>query len=512
MLFFCTKDSFLLLLTFIRSLQIGNLTNAAITQCTKQMNKVLSFIKDVFISLYQVGYIIFLLTRKLYRYLIKIDYKNCFKQEFIVKHKYLLGVVLGFIVVLISISSKGSNSSVGSVTTIFSNKTINQVITNELSDLEETKRLDKGITDFMKRWEIVGASLAVMKNNKLIYCKGYGYADKENEELCDVKHVFRVASISKLITAVAIMKLMEEKKLSLNSKVFGEKGILNEPRFTNFRDKRMKDITVEQLLRHSAGFSTRNGDPLFKTSMIGYVLNKKPPFTMDDVVEYGSRSPLRFKPGSGTNYSNLGYVILSKIIENVTGMEYEEYVKKHILAPLGCYDMHIANNSSKDKFKNEVRYYEPSNEVQFEDEDGNLIPKSDGGNDVRLLSGAGAWVGSPVEILKFVAAVDGLPSVKDILKPSSIRYMTEPSKGKLPIGWIKTNNREWLRTGSMAGTSAMIKHTKGGYTWMLVTNTSSWKGSRFPTEINSSVRKAMGKVNQWPERDIFEIAEGIIGN
>lgn len=475
------------------------------------MNKVVDFLKEAGDVLYKIGFIIFkiiqILLKRTYRYFKNLDYTPIIKIWNIKQYKYAIVLVLVLFPLLLSVITMDNVPVFGT------NRTINQVITNELSDLEETKRLDRDIQNFIRKWEIVGASVAIMKNDKLIYCKGYGYADKENEELCDVKHIFRVASVSKLITAVTIMKLKEEGKLALNDKVFGEKGLLNDERFLGITDKRVNAITIEQLLRHSAGFSTRRGDPMFNQSMMTYVLDKKPPFTMDDAIEYASKSTLRFKPGKGYNYSNLGYVVLAKVIEKVTGKGYEDYVKSNILAPIGCYDMHIANNNSKDKYENEVKYYEPSNEVQFEDEDGNLIPKSDGGNDVRLLGGAGGWVGSPAEILKFVAVIDGHSGVKDMLSESSIRRMTTSSnEGKAPIGWIKaTNNGEWWRTGSMAGTSAMIKRQSNGYTWMLVTNTSSWKGTRFAHQINASMKQAVKKVKEWPQRDIFEIADSIIG-
>ena len=101
---------------------------------------------------------------------------------------------------------------------------IHDLFNNEYSDLIETKRLDQTIERFMNQWEIKGASLAIMKDGKLIYSKGYGYADEENDVKTDVNHIFRIASVSKLITAAGIMKLVENGKLSLEDKVFGEDG------------------------------------------------------------------------------------------------------------------------------------------------------------------------------------------------------------------------------------------------------------------------------------------------
>ena len=145
---------------------------------------------------------------------------------------------------------------------------INKLLSNQISNLEETEKLDRQIEKFLKRWEIKGASFAVMKDEKLIYAKGYGWADEEKGERMEVSHILRIASVSKLITAAGIMKLCEDSKLSLDDKVFGPSGILNDSCFQNIRDKRMLKITVEQLLRHKAGFTLHRGDPLFSVATL----------------------------------------------------------------------------------------------------------------------------------------------------------------------------------------------------------------------------------------------------
>lgn len=383
---------------------------------------------------------------------------------------------------------------------------LNHILSNSDSDIPQADKFDKAVNQFMRKWDIVGASLAIMKDGNLIYSKGYGYADREDSTLTDVKHIFRVASVSKLITAVGIMKLYEQGKLNLASPVFGERGILNDPQFTDFTDRRVKDITVEHLLRHQGGFTVRAGDPMFNPLMMSTFLGTPAPATMNHAVQYAVKRGLGFRPGGRTVYSNLGYLVLSKVIEKVTGMPYEKYIKDSILTPIGCYDMHIASNLHEDKFPNEVRYYESSDAENIESYDGTgrMLPKCNGGNNVRGLSGAGAWVASPTELVKFVAAIDGDPSRPDILKRQTINIMTGKEKASLPIGWMHTNEHgEWWRTGSMAGTSAMIRKQNNGYVWVFITNTSSWKGSRFPNLINGMLKQAFGRVTEWPEKDMF---------
>ncbi len=383
---------------------------------------------------------------------------------------------------------------------------LNHLLSNSDSALPEADRFDRAVEQFMSRWDLMGASLAIMKDGDLIYSKGYGWADQEDSVRMEVKHILRLASLSKLITATAIMKLYEQGKVGLESHVFGPEGILNDSLFLCYTDKRLPDVTIEQLLRHKGGFTVRAGDPMFSWQLVERVLKRRPPYDMDDYVEYAVRSGLGFRPGTRTYYSNLGYVVLSKVIEKITGQPYETYVQDSILAPAGCFDMHIGNNRHADKFPNEVRYYETqeAEKVPACDGSGRLTAKSDGGNDVHGLSGAGGWVASPTEILLFVAAIDGSDTRPDILKPSTIRLMTEKVNGSLPLGWMSTeNDGTWSRTGTMSGTNALLRKQSNGYTWVFITNTSSWKGSRFHRYISTMLRSAFNKVSEWPERDLF---------
>ena len=385
---------------------------------------------------------------------------------------------------------------------------INHQLSDTLSDIPETEKMDRQIEQFMKQWQINGASLAIMKDEKLIYAKGYGWADKEEGEMVEVKHIFRIASVSKLITATAIMKLHEEGRLSLSDKPFSKGGILNMPQFDSvITDKRMRNMTIEHLLRHRAGFSLGDGDPMFNIPIITQRLGLDSPAGTDDIIAYSLARRLSFAPGTGTKYSNLGYVILSRIIEVITGENYEFYIKENILYPAGVYDMYIAKNFHEQKYENEVKYYEPENSEPISAYDGSdrLLPRCYGGNNIAGLLGAGAWVASPGEMLKFVATIDGRDNIPDILSPESIELMTTANPSMLPIGWAKCIQDNWARTGTLSGSSAVLKYNNNGYSWFFVTNTSSWSGSRFPSQIEGMLRKALAKVPQWPQHDLFDI-------
>ncbi len=386
---------------------------------------------------------------------------------------------------------------------------LNNLITNSMSDIPQTKKLDAAIIRFMRYWNIKGGSFALMRNDSLLYAKGYGYANIEDSIKCEVKHLFRIASVSKLITAVAVMRLNETGALDLNAKVFGEEGILNDSIFLNYRHKNIKQITVEHLLRHTGGFSNPHGDAAFNTELVAKWLDRNLPLTIDDMVEYASRNKLRARPGEWFDYSNLGYIVLSKIIEKASGMPYEKYVKDSVLTPIGCYDIHLAKNFASELRENEVNYYEVKEAEPVPAFDGSdtLVMKSLGGNDVRGLYGAGGWIASPVELLKFISAIDKCPVKPDFLSAKSIDFMTLSDKRRRPAGWSSANSREWHRTGSMSGTSAMIKVQKNGYSWIFISNSSSWIGPRLTKQMNSTISRAVSRVKEWPKTDYFKLQE-----
>lgn len=384
---------------------------------------------------------------------------------------------------------------------------LNHLMDNSMCEYDETRRFDASINRFMRYWGIRGGSFALMRNDSLLYAKGYGYANEQDSIPCEVKNIFRVASVSKLLTAVAIMHLDETGQLSTQDLVFGEEGILNDSLFLDYRDKKIKLITIEHLLRHTSGFSNPHGDAAFNMELVAQFLDKPLPLCMDDMVLYASKNRLRAVPGGRFNYSNLGYIVLSKVIEKISGIPYETYIKDSILAPIGCYDIHLANNYSEGFRENEVTYYEVKEAEPVPAYDGTdtLVMKSLGGNDVRGLYGAGGWVASPVELLKLVSAINKCPVREDFLTPESIDFMTPYGKNAKPAGWASSSSNFWLRTGSMSGTSALIKAQKDGYSWVFISNSSSWNGPGLARQMNREITQALRKVKKWPEADYFAL-------
>lgn len=413
-----------------------------------------------------------------------------------------LAVVTGVVILLASSRSKGSIEPVKVEARI----KLNELITNDMSQIEELEGMDRKVEAYLRKWWMKGASLAIMRNDSLLYAKGYGWADEEKEQKMEPGNILRMASVSKLITAAGIMVLQDKGMLSIKDTVFGPTGILNDTIY-KFRDRNYKKITVEHLLRHQAGFRR---DPLFSSRDVMHQLKLDHAPSAEDYIGLVMRQSLRFKPGSWQKYSNFGYLLLSRIIEEVSGMPYEKFIQKEVLQKAGCYDMHIAGIYYEDKRKNEVRYYTNEGEGKYIEEynrSGRTVERCYGGNDITLLSGAGAWCGSPVELARFVASIDGRDEVPDIISKEAVRQMTEyMDKDTYSLGWNDTNPRKgWSRTGTLSGTSALVKYFPDGECWIMITNTSTWKGpsqTKYTDELFKKLRQQYG--SKLPRRDMFE--------
>ena len=390
---------------------------------------------------------------------------------------------------------------------------LNDSLSNAHSSLPELEGLDKKVRNYMRQWQIKGASLAVMRNDSLLYAKGYGWADEgENIEM-QPSHILRMASVSKLITAVGIMVLQDRDSLSIKDTVFGPSGILNDSLFNAvIKDKNHHKITVEHLLRHQGGFYR---DPLFSSNDVRNQMLLDQPPVKEDFYKLVLRHNLRFMPGDWQKYSNFGYLLLSEIIEKVSGRSYEEFIREEVLRPAGCYDMHIGGSYYSDRFDNEVRYYTHEGDGKFVEEyngSGIMVERCYGGNNIPLLSGAGAWCGSPAEIARLVASIDGREEVEDIISPEAVAQMTEYfDKETYSLGWNDTApEKGWSRTGTLAGTSALVKYFPDGECWIMITNTSTWRGpgqARYTDALFKQCRELYGE--KFPERDLFVMDTGL---
>jgi CubicO group peptidase (beta-lactamase class C family) len=379
-------------------------------------------------------------------------------------------------------------------------------IDNSLTESEMFESAEKGIEWFMRNWNIKGSSVAIAKEGKLLYARGFGYASLSDSLPVEPYHRFRVASVSKLITAVAIMKLQEEGRLTVNEKVFGPGAILDDTLFAHPKDKRVFDITVAHLLAHEGGWSQRYGDQMFMPEVIARTMGVSMPVDLKTIIRFALSKNLHFTPGTGQSYSNLGYSILGLVIEEASGMDYETYCRRRILEPLGIFDMSLGHNLPEAALPLEVSYYEVENAPLKPSVygTGEMVPASRGGNDIEALGAAGGWVATAPDLMRLLLAVDGFDEPKDILMPESIEFMTDVYNGYAPVGWRATMpNGTWWRTGSFSGTTAMLKRLPDGTAWVVLMNSSAWNGPELTSDIDHMMARFLQRVNAWPETDLF---------
>lgn len=383
---------------------------------------------------------------------------------------------------------------------------LNETLTNEMSDTSVLDGFDRQVKAYLTYWGIHGASVSVMRNDSLLFAKGYGESDTGKE--MQPGNILRMASVSKLVTAVGIMVLRDRGQLSLKDHVFGPHGILNDSVYNAaIKDTLYYRITVEDLLRHKGGFSKRGGDPMFSTRWIMMQNGWKDVPTQEQLMEVQLKRRLKFVPGTSQEYSNFGFLALSMVIEKISGMDYETFMQENVLRPAGCVDFHIAGNYYKQKRPNEVRYY-----VQHDDEpaeefnnSGRKVTRCYGGNNVTGLSGAGAWAASTPELALLVASIDGKPEVPDIISRESVDLMTEYfDENTYSLGWNDTKDGNWTRTGTFAGTSALVKYFPDGECWIFISNTSTYKGpglARHTAELFDKLRTKYS--SKLPSRNMF---------
>src|SRR5579862_146193 len=201
---------------------------------------------------------------------------------------------------------------------------------------------DRMLTALMQKYEIPGGAVAVAKNGRIVFAHGYGWADRENREAAAPDSLFRIASLSKPFTSAAILKLVEEGKLTLDDHPF---GILNlKPPPGRKQDPRLATITIRELLQHSGGWDRDKAfDPMFIPVKAAKEVGAPVPASCETVIRYMLGEPLQFDPGTKYAYSNFGYCVLGRVIEKLTGRPYEAYVQQEILAPIGITRMRIGH-------------------------------------------------------------------------------------------------------------------------------------------------------------------------
>ncbi|MBU5590172.1 serine hydrolase [Clostridium sp. MSJ-4] len=179
------------------------------------------------------------------------------------------------------------------------------------------KDLDRIINEYIKAEFVPGLAVGVVYNNEVIYTKGFGVKNIDTKEPVDENSLFHMASVSKTFVATGIMQLVEQGKINL------DKCLIEYLPYFKLKDERYKNITIRQILNHTSGMPDEED----------YEWDK--PKYDDKALERYVRSvdgrELMWEPGEKFAYSNIAYEILGHVIEKVSGMSFEEYMKENIL-------------------------------------------------------------------------------------------------------------------------------------------------------------------------------------
>ena len=276
--------------------------------------------------------------------------------------------------------------------------------------------IDNQVYSFMNDFNIPGVSISIMKGTEIKYSSGYGFAQRDAEVRATPDHLFRMASISKQFCTMCIMTLKEEGRLGLDDTVFGENGILK-GLFTNLTPYH-EAITVRHLLSHSSGICKGLSDPAFTNSYRFY--NNGSPVPSDTLIQrtinarqyaYDDGSVV-WNPGTAYNYSNVGFVILHRIVEVISGKSYESFLKEDVLSKMGVTDTHIGGYKDERR-PNECIFYSQG------DADGYRNP-------LRELAGAAGIITSTNQMMRVLTFMDGDDTVPDIFSAETLSEMYTP--------------------------------------------------------------------------------------
>jgi N-acyl-D-amino-acid deacylase len=388
------------------------------------------------------------------------------------------------------------------------------------------KPFDELMTKFVAENAVPGAALAVTRHGKLVYARGFGYADREKKLPVQPTSLFRIASVSKPVTAAAVTRLVERRKVKLDDPVL--KHVKLEPHIDKKTelDPRWQKVTVRQCLQHTGGWDREKKggfDPIGIPWKIARALKIDTPVPPEAVVRYMMGRPLDFDPGARYAYSNLGYLLLGRVIEAVTGEKYETHVKKEVLAPVGVKDMALGRALPENRFRNEVKYYERSGEKAdclYPPRVGQKVPWPDGGENFEAFEAHGGWVASAPDLLRFAAAFDD-PKRSPILKAESIKATfarPDGPAGHTPggkdrgryygCGWqvvtVSGGINTW-HTGYIAGVNSILVRRFDGLSWAVLFNADRAADSKESLTglIDPKMHEAADAVTKWPEVDLF---------
>ena len=306
---------------------------------------------------------------------------------------------------------------------------------------------------FMQKYDVPALSIAIGSGGTIVYQEAFGDADRENRVPATPENLFRIASVTKTLTSVAIFSLVEVGRIRLSDKVFGRGAITGlgygKPPF----NPGIEDITIEDLLTHTAGGWPNNDghDPMFHN----------PQMSQHELIAFTLRTrPLDHPPRENYAYSNFGYCVLGRVIEKITGRPYADYVRTAVMERCGITDMAIAGNTLQQRQPREVKYYGQGRENPYD-------------MNVTRMDSHGGWIARPADLVQFFMHVDGFAAPPNILTPQTLAIMTTASTANphYAKGWEVNAANNWWHNGTLPGSETLAVRTHSGLCWAAFTNT-----------------------------------------
>ncbi|WP_318568985.1 serine hydrolase domain-containing protein [Salinigranum marinum] len=368
---------------------------------------------------------------------------------------------------------------------------------------------DRLVPRLMDRWDVPGGAVAVVKDGRLVFARGYGLANRSTQAVVTPTARFRIASLAKPLTSAAVLRLVENGRVDLDDRVF---DVLDEFRPSGPADPRIDDITVRMLLRHTGGWDIEElgFDPMFESVRIAREEGENPPASAETVIRFMLKRDLNFDPGKKFAYSNFGYCVLGRLVARITGQSYESYVRNSVLSRTEVSRMRIGATRLENRADDEVRYYhDESTDSVFPDE--GTVPTPYGGFYLQAMDAHGGWIASPIDLLRFVTHVDGRGPVADVLSSGTVRTMTsrpaaahwDGSDYYYGMGWlVRPSMDNWWHSGSLPGTSSLMVRTGHDLSWAALFNRRS-SDEEFVSALDRTLWEAARSVSTWPDRDLF---------
>ncbi len=361
--------------------------------------------------------------------------------------------------------------------------------------------LDTFVRTYMADRNLPGLSLAIMREGRLILARGYGFANTATGDLADPLHRWRIASVSKPVCSVAVLRALEDAaNWNLDSTAFGSGGLFGFD-YGNILfpySLRERGITIRHLLNMTAGWGSQGrlwyeDQPSYGVNhglIIGYQL---------DFVD-----PTR-DPGTFYLYNNFNYQVAARVPEKLTGKLFEVYTQEQVFDPCGITSMALGGRTAADRLINEVAYYQGNQWGTPE----NVWP--------ARMDGSTAWVTKPSDMLLLARRIDGNSRHRDIISASSLGAMQLASgqrdgNGRISmygLGWYPTNRHGltwWQHNGAMAGSQAILCISGDGSQGLAYATNSVHSSDDTSELFGNGIQDWMDTVHDadaWPALDLF---------